>query len=282
MHVCFPETDPLLSSLALSVTLSLPALCSFVRPGMGYGQGPFTRMPENDAESAMLKDRFVCDLEPQWRKAFITKVYTLLVVQIAITVIICTAMMQFGGYDFYVWSRTAGAWTKLTSIIVTLCLICAMFSYKREHPLNLILLFSFTVCMSYSIGITTTAYAAAGLSVLVIEAFAITAIVFIGLTAFAMYSKIDFSLCAAPSPRARAQRNHTRPRPRQAPPPLVTSQPRGHLARLSAHPDGLGLLHALRLRILCVDPNLCARWYYHLLPLRAVRYPCHLHLPELR
>ena len=109
---------------------------------------------------------------------------------------VCAAMMS-GGYGFYMWTRTDGAWTQLTSFILTFAIICALYNYKREHPTNLILLGLFTLCMSYSIGITTTAYAAMGLSALVVEAFAITAIVFIGLTVFAMWSKIDFSLCAS-------------------------------------------------------------------------------------
>merc|ERR1719390_247833 len=65
--------------------------------------------------------------------------------------------------------------------------------YKNAYPLNLILLFSFTVCMSYTIGTVCTAYAAMGLTHIVIEAFAITSIIFIGLTAFTMWSGIDFS-----------------------------------------------------------------------------------------
>merc|ERR1719316_1455082 len=68
-----------------------------------------------------------------------------------------------------------------------------MICYKNRFPLNLFLLFGFTLAMSFLIGITTTAYAAAGLQVLVVEAFAITSLLFIGLTLFTMQSKIDFS-----------------------------------------------------------------------------------------
>merc|ERR1711988_1236185 len=62
------------------------------------------------------------------------------------------------------------------------------------------LLFVFTCCMSYTIGIVCVGYAAAGLQVLVVEAFAITSLIFIALTIFTMQSKIDFSFLGAVLP----------------------------------------------------------------------------------
>merc|ERR1719486_1095792 len=76
-------------------------------------------------------------------------------------------------------------------------LLCMLFSVKNQFPTNLIVLFSFTVLMSYTIGIMCTAYAAAGMGLLVLEAFAITSLVFVGLTIFAIKSKIDFSFLGA-------------------------------------------------------------------------------------
>merc|ERR1719378_382310 len=68
-----------------------------------------------------------------------------------------------------------------------------MMCYKSAAPWNLVLLFSFTAAMSYTIGMLTTSYAAMGLSMIVLEAFAITSLLFIALTVFTMVSKIDFS-----------------------------------------------------------------------------------------
>jgi hypothetical protein len=154
--------------------------------------GPFVRFPEQDREMAMQK-RFVADLEPMWRRAFIGKVYTLLCMQILITVVICFGMMQIGGYDFYVWSLTEGAWTRMVAMLSTFVILIAMMCLKSTYPTNLVLLFSFTVAMSYTLGVICTAYAAAGLAMLVLEAFAITSLLFVALTVFTMWSKIDFS-----------------------------------------------------------------------------------------
>ena len=146
-----------------------------------------------DVEQQMLKSAVVAELEPMWRKAFIGKVYSLLAIQIAITIAVSFVLMQFGGYDFYVWSLTEGAWTRLASLLLMIGLLISMFCFKTKYPLNLVLLLGFTLTMSYTIGMTTAAYAAAGMQVLVIEAFAITALLFIALTIFTIWSKIDFS-----------------------------------------------------------------------------------------
>lgn len=133
------------------------------------------------------------ELEPMWRKAFISKVYSLLVVQILVTLVVSVLMMQLGGYDFYVWSLTAGAWTRIASLLATIGTLVGLFCYKNRYPLNLVLLFAFTLAMSYTIGIVTTMYAAAGMQVIVVEAFAITSLLFVALTIFTIVSKIDFS-----------------------------------------------------------------------------------------
>ena len=72
-----------------------------------------------------------------------------------------------------------------------------MMCYKNAYPLNLGLLFVFTCCMSYTIGIVCVGYAAAGMQMLVVEAFAITSLIFIALTIFTMQSGYDFSFLGA-------------------------------------------------------------------------------------
>jgi len=135
----------------------------------------------------------VAELDAMWRKQFIVKVYGILCIQLAMTVTVCFGMMQFGGYQLFMWTMTDGYWTKMASFIFTLATLISLMCYKNRHPLNILLLGLFTLSMSYLIGTTCTAYAALGYSVVVVEAFAITSLLFVGLTAFVMVSKIDFS-----------------------------------------------------------------------------------------
>jgi len=140
---------------------------------------------------------FVSELDQQWRKAFVVKVYSILVAQLALTFGISFSMMQFGGEALYIWLRTDGALARLASLLLMLGTLIGLMYNKNKHPLNFVLLTAFTGLMAFSIGCTAVTYAAAGLGVLVVEAFAITSIVFVGLTVFTMVSKIDFSFLGA-------------------------------------------------------------------------------------
>ena len=184
----------LTSFLSVSDALAvLACLRSFWRPRAG-AQAPFTRFPDMEqAQHEAFKHSPVSELDQVWRKAFVGKVYTLLVLQIAITLVICFGMMQIGGYDFYVWLSTAGAWTRMVAFVLTFVVLISMICFKSRYPMNLVLLFTFTCLMSYTVGVLCTAYAAAGMQSIVIEAFALTSLIFVGLTIFTMQSKIDFS-----------------------------------------------------------------------------------------
>jgi len=157
---------------------------------------PFQRFPELPPGSSLENPGMklvVAEMEPVWRKAFVGKVYSLLVAQIALTLVIVFCMMTFGGYNFYVWSMTDGAWTRLAAILTTLVIVIAMVCTRQAFPMNIVLLFTFTAAMSYTVGTVCTMYAAMGMTMLVVEAFAITSLIFIALTIFTMQSKIDFS-----------------------------------------------------------------------------------------
>ena len=156
---------------------------------------PFQRFPDMEAhpQAQAYKHTPVAGLDEMWRKAFVGKVYTLLCLQILVTLVIVGSMMKLGGYGFYSWVLTEGAWTRGVATLATFVLIISMMCYKSTYPANLILLFAFTAAMSYTLGVVCTTYAANGLGDLVVEAFAITSLVFIALTIFTMQSKIDFS-----------------------------------------------------------------------------------------
>lgn len=73
--------------------------------------------------------------------------------------------------------------------------------------MNLFMLFAFTATMSYTIGIVCTAYASLGLMVVVVEAFAITSLVFIGMRPAPLVDAISTQIartCAHTHMRCRA------------------------------------------------------------------------------
>ena len=68
-------------------------------------------------------------------------------------------------------------------------LIFAIHSFKNSYPVNYFLLFAFTGVMSYFVGISCTAYGVDQPWV-VYEAFAITAAMFVSITAFTIQTRV--------------------------------------------------------------------------------------------
>merc|ERR1719386_216376 len=67
-----------------------------------------------------------------------------------------------------------------------ICVLCALQAKKAEHPTNYYLLWTFTALMSVSVAGICAVYQQAGLGILVLQAFAMTAACFVGLTAYAI------------------------------------------------------------------------------------------------
>uniref|UniRef100_A0A4W5M698 Transmembrane BAX inhibitor motif containing 4 n=1 Tax=Hucho hucho TaxID=62062 RepID=A0A4W5M698_9TELE len=82
----------------------------------------------------------------------------------------------------------------LVSAIGSLVLIIALAFYRHQHPINLYLLAAFTLLESVSVATAVTFYEYS----IVLQAFFLTAAVFLGLTAYTFQSKRDFSKLGSP------------------------------------------------------------------------------------
>lgn len=165
---------------------ALSAMCFM--PALGARGGDTEGMLERPP-----KDMNVSGLDEMWKKQFVRKVYSILGIQIFLTVVISSAMMLLGGEQLVLWVYGQGAWITWVTLFGSMANLVALMCYRQKSPHNLILLFTFTVLESMLIGFICASYAAAGLGAIVIEAFAITSVIFIGLTLFTMQSKIDFN-----------------------------------------------------------------------------------------
>ena len=65
----------------------------------------------------------------------------------------------------------------------------ALALYRHQHPVNLYLLFGFTLLEAFTVAITVSFYDVS----IVLQAFILTTAVFLGLTAYTLQSKRDFS-----------------------------------------------------------------------------------------
>eukprot|EP00927_Polykrikos_kofoidii_P051484 TRINITY_DN45273_c0_g1_i1.p1 TRINITY_DN45273_c0_g1~~TRINITY_DN45273_c0_g1_i1.p1 ORF type:complete len:301 (-),score=47.98 TRINITY_DN45273_c0_g1_i1:64-894(-) len=137
-------------------------------------------------------------IQGQIRADFIRKVYGILAFQMAITIAICAAGMYIPRVQqmflaLAVFKSNTGLLGTILFLVPALGLVCALHAKKTQHPTNYFLLTAFTVVMSIDVGIVCARFAAAGLGVLVLEAFSLTMFVFLALSLYALISGRDFS-----------------------------------------------------------------------------------------
>lgn len=125
----------------------------------------------------------------QIRHNFIKKVYSLLSIQLLITVaIVALFALHEGIHD---WARK-NQWFHLAAFAVSfaiLMVIACMGELRRKHPHNLIALFAFTVAESLMLGVITVMFD----TQIVMIAGGLTAVICIALTLFAMQTRYDFT-----------------------------------------------------------------------------------------
>lgn len=124
------------------------------------------------------------------RMDFLRKVYTILSLQIIITTAVSALFMLCNPIKNFVHESPS---LVLISAIGSLILLLALAFYRHQHPVNLYLLFGFTLLESLSVATAVSFYE----YTIVLQAFVLTSAVFLGLTAYTFQSKRDFSKLGA-------------------------------------------------------------------------------------
>lgn len=145
--------------------------------------------PRNDGDN--LPDDFkystsVAECVLSVRHAFLRKVYTILSGQMIITAIVSSVIIL--NDSVRIWALT-NIWAFYVSLFGAIALMIGAFITQRSFPTNLIFLAGFTLLESYAVGTVSALYD----TKIVIEAIFITMVVFIGISAFAIQTKYDFS-----------------------------------------------------------------------------------------
>ncbi|NXD92011.1 LFG4 protein, partial [Chaetorhynchus papuensis] len=117
------------------------------------------------------------------RMAFLRKVYSILSVQVLLTTVTSAIFLYSTGVQAFVHERPA---LLLVSGFGSLAVIVALTLYRHQHPVNLYLLFGF---VNYFFLFIVSFYDVS----IVLQAFILTTAVFLGLTAYTLQSKRDFS-----------------------------------------------------------------------------------------
>ncbi|XP_065025257.1 protein LIFEGUARD 4-like [Musa acuminata AAA Group] len=139
---------------------------------------------------------------PQLRWAFIRKVYSIVALQILLTIAVAGVVNFVEPVRSFLLSHTTASLVVYILIIISPFLVLLPMIYFRErHPLNLLLLTLFTICISLAIGMAC----ATSKGKIVLQSAALTATVVVGLTLYTFWAAkrgYDFNflgpfLCAA-------------------------------------------------------------------------------------
>lgn len=128
----------------------------------------------------------VASCELPIRQMFIRKVYSLLLIQIAATVLVGYIIR----YNLSIrdWGFN-NLWLLIVAGIGSIGFAIATHVKARSYPVNLILLSLFTICEAYLLGFSCALVE----SDILVQALLITLVIFLGLTLFAFQTKYDFA-----------------------------------------------------------------------------------------
>ncbi|XP_034039148.1 transmembrane BAX inhibitor motif containing 1a isoform X2 [Thalassophryne amazonica] len=125
------------------------------------------------------------------RHAFIRKVYLILACQLLVTAGIVAVFTFVKPVRHFVQRNPAIYWASYAVYIVTHLVLACCKGPRRKYPWNLILLFIFTLALSYMTGSISSYYDTKA----VFLAVGITAIVCVAVTVFCFQTKVDFTKC---------------------------------------------------------------------------------------
>ncbi|KAH6914425.1 glutamate binding protein [Coprinopsis sp. MPI-PUGE-AT-0042] len=128
----------------------------------------------------------VAESAPEIRAAFVRKVYSILLIQIAATCLVGGVIKYTPSIPFWV---QAHPWAFYVPMFGTLVNLGLLFWKRHSHPWNFVLLSTFTLLEAFTLGTVVAYYP----DTIVLQAMLITLGLFIGLTLFTFQSKYDFS-----------------------------------------------------------------------------------------
>ncbi|KAI5889284.1 UPF0005-domain-containing protein [Schizophyllum commune H4-8] len=149
--------------------------------GAIYDQPDFGDLPDDFKYGTT-----VSESAPEIRRAFVRKVFTILLCQIAATTIVAAGVSTSDDVMTWVLHHT---WSFYAPLFLSLANLALLFFKRHNHPWNLVLLSSFTIMEAFTLGVTVAFFD----KVIVLQALFITLGVFVGLTLFTLQSKYDFS-----------------------------------------------------------------------------------------
>lgn len=143
----------------------------------------------SDANLGAFSDSFS---EKSIRQAFMKKVYSLLMLQLAITTGFICLFIYEPKVKTYSIEHPEMFWIAFIMTFILIIVLACCPGVRRSFPSNLICLLLFTIFQSFLLGSAASRYDTEA----VMLAVAICSVICLGLTIFAFQTKIDFTTCS--------------------------------------------------------------------------------------
>ncbi|KAJ8527241.1 hypothetical protein K7X08_029718 [Anisodus acutangulus] len=121
---------------------------------------------------------------PQLRWAFIRKVYSILTLQLLITIAVASVVVTVHPIAHFIVSTGAGLALYIVLIITPFITLCPLYYYHQKHPVNFLLLGLFTVSLSFVVGLTCAFTSGK----VILESVILTAAVVLSLTLYTFWA----------------------------------------------------------------------------------------------
>uniref|UniRef100_A0A671DTT4 Transmembrane BAX inhibitor motif containing 4 n=1 Tax=Rhinolophus ferrumequinum TaxID=59479 RepID=A0A671DTT4_RHIFE len=144
------------------------------------------RYPRSSIEDDFNYGSCVASASLHIRMAFLRKVYSILSLQVLLTTMTTAFVLYFESIRTFIHGSPA---LILVFAMGSLGFLLALTLNRHKHPLNLYLLFGFTLSEALSVAFVVTFYDV----YIILQAFVLTTAVFLGLTLYTLQSKRDFS-----------------------------------------------------------------------------------------
>ncbi|KAL3517611.1 hypothetical protein ACH5RR_020200 [Cinchona calisaya] len=121
---------------------------------------------------------------PQLRWAFIRKIYSILTIQLLLTIAVAAVVVTYHPIALFFSTTGAGLALYIVLIITPFIVLCPLYYYHQKHPVNYLLLGLFTVALAFVVGLTC----AFTNGKVILESVILTAAVVISLTLYTFWA----------------------------------------------------------------------------------------------
>lgn len=161
-------------------------------PGFGKtSPGSSTPVDTMDRDTAPAIESWDGFSNKEIRRAFVRKVYAILMIQLSITFGFVALFIYEPHVKFFVQNNLAAYISAFAAFfVIYIALVCCE-GVRRSYPTNIILLFIFTLVMSYMVGVISSFHE----TDVVLMAAGICAACCLAVSVFSIHTKFDFTSC---------------------------------------------------------------------------------------